>query len=285
MRVHIAAPTITDTTTLTSVLTELETDYTTGDWGDLPEQSVDMDAAVVVLPAADTPDIENLLVEAGIAVGQGIPVLIVTERDVPDALLRSTQVVRLEAAALRAEALKFHLSLFLQRIGKGVRTDEEAARLPLLTSTDLRNFHERLEEVRAQGRNRWQSYEDLVHSIFTSAGADIVAPRDRTDRGFDFAVALPRLTQNFGPLVVEVKTSSSPRILRESARKLAGIVMREHLGLGLLLFDQTERSTSVSVPTVPMVITMSFDELLSKLEREPLERALIRARNEAVHRL
>jgi hypothetical protein len=58
-------------------------------------------------------------------------------------------------------------------------------------------------------------------------------------------------------------------------------VLAHRGGLGLLLYPGPE----VELPTIPMTVALSFEQLLSELDSRSLGEVLISARNEAIHRL
>jgi len=86
-------------------------------------------------------------------------------------------------------------------------------------------------------------------------------------------------------VVVEVKTSASPRVLLSAANQLQSLVLQQSAALGLLVFDDGDLPPAFALQVVPMVISLGTNELLESLRESPLSQVLWDARRDAVHRL
>lgn len=104
----------------------------------------------------------------------------------------------------------------------------------------------------------------------------------------DFAIYFPASATDLGVVLVEVKAISATRpkpaakaFLTDASRKLSQRVRASRSGLGLLVYE----GDTVSLPTTPMTIALSINELERRLALEPLGQVLRQARNEAIHAL
>lgn len=251
-------------------------------WSDLPGWN-DADAVVAVLTGSRRGR-ENVLVEVGIALGRGLPLLVLQGDDEPAPLpLQLAEVSSARTNLRNAEALRFHLQLFLRRLSSEAQIEP---RPPEAHRVDVEELRRSLEKLRrSSGTRRGHEYELWVVQLFRLAGADVAEPANPRDRGFDLAVALPGVSAEPGPLLVEVKVPAQPLDLAGAAFRLQELVLRERAGLGLLLFEDRHLRYGFGVQTTPMVVAMGFDELLFSLERHDgsLTGALRTARNESVH--
>jgi hypothetical protein len=243
----------------------------------------DVDAAVAVLTGSRGGR-ENVVFELGIALGRGLPLLVLQGDEPAQLPLELTEVLSARTNLQNAEALRFHLELFLDRLSSGTAIKPPP---PEPHRVDVGELRRSLDELRRSSKPRGQDYEQWVARLFRLAGADVVEPRDPEDRGFDLAVALPGVSPEPGPLFVEVKVPAQPLDLAGATSRLHELVLRERAGLGLLLFEDRRLRYGFGFQTTPMVVAMGFDELLFSLERHDgsLTRALYAARNESVHRL
>jgi hypothetical protein len=301
MRVYLSAPEGADLSVLRDVLANLDAEVVT--WSDRDGTRwrplhawEDVDAAVVVLMPLSRGDYERTLIEAGIALGRQVPLLILTEYGLPSDLYQVAKVVEMHGILLNPEALRFHLSLFLKSLSVSGEGGEpwiwsQSLHFDRWLSNqsfrfDLEPFRARLEEIRdlPTRQTKYSKYEEWVADVFRAGGAEVAIPATNfKDRGFDFVVAMPDLDFRTGPLVVEVKLSSSPRALTDSALRLQYLVLQEQAGLGLLLFEDEDLPETFVIQIVPMVVSLGFNELVRRLEHETLAQVLIQARNEAVH--
>lgn len=304
MRVYLSAPQGADLSVLRDVLTDLGAEVVTSSdsdgtrWRSLPAWE-GVDAAVVVLIPLSRGDYQRTLVEAGIALGLRVPLLILTEYGTPSDLYQVAKVVEMQGILLNPDALRFHLSLFLKSLSATGEGREPWALSQSLhfdhwlsnqtSHFDLKPFRSRLEEIRklpTRAGKKYSKYEEWVADLFRAAGADVARPTtDLKDRGFDFAVAMPDLDFRTGPLVIEVKLSNSPKTLADAALRLQYLVLQERAGLGLLLYEDEDLPKAFVLQVVPMVVSLGFNDLVRQLEHETLAQVILQARDEAVHRL
>jgi hypothetical protein len=249
-------------------------------------KDVDVDAVVAVLTAGGGRYYESILFELGIAFGRRLP-LLVLQGDEPTPLpIDLAEVSSARTNLQNAEALRFHLELFLHRVSAGMATEPPPAEAHRVDVEELRRSLDELRRSRSP-KTRGQDYERWVVRLFRLAGADVVESRSPRERGFDLAVALPGVSPDPSPLLVEVKVTARPLDLTDAAFRLQELVLRERAGLGLLLYEDGSVSYEFGVRIAPIVLAMALDELLFLLGRHDgsLTEALRTARNEAVHRL
>jgi hypothetical protein len=275
------------------VLAELEaTVSTSADTSLLDGRLVDEHepiAAVVALFAGPMMDRwGSVQFECGVAIGRGLPLLVLTEEAFPFTLNLSdtsgARVAELRGTINNREALRFHLGLFLKEVAAGVPTGP-AADSARGNRVDVETLRRRFDELHTvSGSHLGLELERLVSDIFKESGLD-VALAQQDDRGFDLVAATPSLGLQGRPLVVEIKSVRNPSSLNNAAQALQYLVLQERAGLGLLLFDDTRLPSGFALQVVPMVIALGLGELLRELETATLYDVLIQARNDAVHRL
>lgn len=292
MRVYLSAPQGADLSVLRDVLADLGAEAVTSSDSDAtrwrPLRAWEgVDAAVVVLIPLSRGDSERTLIEAGIALGRQVPLLILTEHGTPSDLYQVAKVAEMHGILLNPDALRFHLSLFLKSLsatGEGREPWVLSQSLHFdhwlrnkTSHFDLKPFRSRLEEIRKLPTRvaKYSKYEEWAADLFRAAGAEVAIPTDLKDRGFDFAVAMPDLDFRTGPLVVEVKLSSSPKVLTDAALRLQYLVLQERAGLGLLLYEDEDLPKTFALQVVPMVVSLGFNDLVRQLEHETLAQVLI----------
>jgi hypothetical protein len=293
VRVYVSVAAGIDPSVLLEVLAELDATVSTSEETSLLDDHLTDDlgpiAAVVALFAGPAMDRGGAVqFEAGIALGRGLPLLIVSEEASPFTLnlgdVSGAHVAELRGTISNREALRFHLGLFLKEVPEVAlrTTSADSARGNRL---DIRPLRRRFDEIHSvSGSHPGLELERLVSDIFSQSGLE-VALAQREDRGFDLVAAMPSLGLGGRPLVVEIKSVRNPSNLNKAALALQYLVLQERAGLGLLLFDDAQLPSGLALSVVPMVITLGIGELLRDLETETLYDVLIRARNDAVHRL
>lgn len=244
------------------------------------------DAAVVVLPTArNRRGLPAVLVETGIAAARQLPLLLIVPPDgaVPSALATLQSV---KADLSNQPALSLHIGLFARGLeGKTQEPSRPSGfAQPILTSDAADAFEVRLAALSASPPGaRGLAIERLVMDILVAAGADVeVEPRDR-DWGVDAAAVIPGEEQRLGLLVIEVKDRLDRASRTAAERQLQAYVLDSRAGLGLLLYGRSE--TRGPTPSTPLVLSMSIDQLITELRSRPLGRILLRARNDAIHRM
>lgn len=302
MRVYLSVPQGADLSVLRDVLANLGAEVVTSSGRDgAPWRPLHawegVDAAVVILIPLSRGDYERTLIEAGIALGRQVPLLILTEYEFPSELYQAAKVVEMHGILLNPEALRFHLSLFLKSLsvrGEGGEPWYWSQSLHFdrwlsnqSSRFNLEPFRSRLEEIRKlpTPQAKYSKYEEWVADVFRAAGAEVAIPTGFKDRGFDLAVAMPDLDFRTGPLVVEMKLSRSPKALIDAAHRLQYVVLQEQAGLGLLLYEDEDLPKTFVLQVVPMVVSLGINDLVRQLEHETLAQVIIQARNEAVDQL
>ncbi len=292
MRVYISAPSRVDLSTLKMVLAELNVQYVPTEDAHVAARSSDedwpsVDAVLAVLSNLGDAHHEQVYFEAGLALGRGIPVLLLADQDYHPRVPALAATLFVRANLANPEALRFHLGLWLRKVAQP--NTGEGRSQPRLQGqqVDVPRLRDSLSRLRGQvsGTARGRALELWVGDLFRSGGGDLVAPSDPADRGFDFVADLPGLSPRTGPLVVQVKSTTSPRALVAAALHLQSQVLQQRAGLGLLLFDDDDLPLHFALQVVPMVISFGADELLRELEHASLADVLARSRDEAVHRL
>ncbi len=282
MRVFLSASADADTHVLREALHELgaeslaTTDISSG--GGLNSVLQPTDRLIALLhdsPVGNT----AVLVEIGIAIGMHLPVLVIAPPGSPiPAALGDVIVVR--GAADDPAALQLPLKLFL-RAEAG-----QASPPPTLSADrsqlDLTKFRQQLALLETnEGSESGPALETFVADLLRYAGAQVEQqPVSDTDRP-DIALAVPGAEGRLGTVIVEIKASRDREVLLSGASQLVDYVLALRAGLGVLIYPGPE----MQLPTIPMTVALSLEQLLTELGSRPLGEVLVRARNEAIHRL
>ena len=286
MRCFISSPIDTDTKVLEALLSELgvESVHTTktGPGALFAEQSTeDADFFVAVLSSkkggASPP---GVLVETGIALGKGLPTLLIAPPPtrVPLAL---TTISTVHASVSDRNALELHLRLFFRL--PDTRSAQQAATstLPKLLSLDFGRELTAIEQL--PSRNRASAFEEVVVDLFRASGGN-VAERSGGDGGVDAAVALPDDESHLGLVLIQAKYGTqSVRAIKTAQSKLQEQVLQRGAGLGLLILGGLG-DQAFAIQEMPMIVTMSAEDLANRTREESLAEVLRQARNEAIHR-
>ncbi|MFE3170065.1 hypothetical protein ACFXPA_04780 [Amycolatopsis sp. NPDC059090] len=256
------------------------------------------DCAVAVLPSQSAGTAEGLaavFIEIGVVVGREIPILVVVEPpDAPPPALAGATVVR--ALANNVDALRLHIRMFMLSIAAS-----DAAQRPTppaaLEPSSLAGFRARLEAIRNPPQRPrssgggmvsirgWQLLQ-LVYDVLSSAGAVVAAEVELSSeprRDADAVAYIPGTESVLGAIIVEVKLRRFTEAdLRNAEQQLLANMKVGRVSFGLLVYDGLATSAN-KFRTIPFVLALSIDELLSELEYMPLGEMLVRARNRAVH--
>jgi hypothetical protein len=253
----------------------------------------DITFAVAVLPetVGDTrpvaPGRAAILVEIGIAVGRGIPTLVITDPDSPPTQALAT----MPQAAIDLkdrDTLRLHVGVFARTSIAEHRlasrpTELDLASTKLDAATERGRLHEILDR---SGPVPALTFERFVVDLLSRAAGGQVetnAMVREVDGGVDAVIGLGG--PNGPPLVILVEIKRlrrSPAGLAEAAHQLLHYLATRRADLGLIVLDQPI-SDAARDALPPMILAFSADELLDQLAREPLDQILRRARNRAVH--
>jgi hypothetical protein len=232
-----------------------------------------------------SPEVPNLAIELGIALGRRVPTLIVlSPGEIPVSILVGVPYVTADPG--NEEALASHLDIFMARLKKKPRgrrwpPPAQKQRLPW-----LQDEMSRLESSGQPGR----LLEDLVVRILRSAGGTSswepgtteLEPAGR-DRGVDIAAWLPALEPTLSnPVLIQVKAGAlSPNVVRQAARRFGSTIRGSELAL-LVYWDRTGKTIDPVDAPFP-ILCMSVEGLARRVEEGTLISYLIARRNAAAH--
>jgi hypothetical protein len=150
----------------------------------------------------------------------------------------------------------------------------------LLSKTESGRLRRRL--ASARGRD----FEQLVKTMFESAGYVASETLGPEDQGVDFAVWVDSLQHSFGnPIIVQVKDRLSRGVAAHNEEILRWAIQRSRGRLGLLIYGSSYQPSEETLGKGgwPLVLRFGASELLSLFERGAFESKLIELRNRAVH--
>lgn len=243
------------------------------------------DAAIAILPdERNRAGVPAVFVEVGIAVARGLPLLVVLPKTqkLPAAL---ATVQNVKTSLDNREALQLHVRLFVRSLRAQPASETPQSPEPSPLNADVAaEFRARLRRVRALPR-RERELEQLVADLLRAGGAQVEErPRlPRTGHQVDAAAVVPGEEQSLGIVIVEIRSFSSRGQLQGAEHQLQSYVLETGGGLGLLVYDgdggQEPRHTT------PFILSLPVEQLIGALEDASLPRILLRARNEAAHRM
>lgn len=250
----------------------------TGYW--LPE----VDFVLAVFPERsswETPP--ALLLDIGVAIGKGIPVLLIAEP--PRRVDASLAPLPLAAISLHNQAaLTEQITRFISSIESSHRPVGEDA--PRVDHRVLDAISLDLEALRDSPLDSGQSgyrFEEIALRLLRAAGAEV--ERGNLDFGHDAAGWVPGTETLFSdPLLFQFKLLQEPRVPPATLAKLADYVARRGAGFGVMICFSTSPAT-IKWPenTSPSVIAFEIMDLLRQLRTQTLAAVLRNRRNAAVH--
>lgn len=246
----------------------------------------DVDFVLAVFPARsewETP--AALLLDVGIAIGKGVPILIVAEPPRRlDAALAPLPLVRVPLG--QKAALAARVSQFVNAIHGGVRPVGDDA--PAVDHRLLDELTHDLEALREQPFDASQSplqFEEITMRLLRACGAEL--EKSRPDLGYrhDAAGWVPGTETVFPePLFFEFRLLRRAEVPRQKLDELAGIAARHGGGFGVLICFSLD-SEPIPWPEAiwPMVLAFEITDLIRQLRDRPLAAVLRNQRNAAVH--
>ena len=243
----------------------------------------DVDFVLAVFPAR--PDWETppaLLLDIGVAIGKGVPVLIIAEppRKV-DAALAPLPLARVSLG--HKSALSARIDQFANAIVGGSRPvgdDVPAVDHRILDSVTLD-----LEVLRDQPFTPQTSrqFSEIAMRLLRACGAEV--EESRVDGGYDAAGWVPGTETLFPePLFFEFRLLRQAEVPRQKLDQLAGIAARRGGGFGVLIaFTLDSRPVPWPESAWPMVLTFEMTELIHELRQQSLAAVLRNRRNAVVH--
>jgi hypothetical protein len=244
----------------------------------------DVDFVLAVFPARsewDTP--AALLIDVGVAIGRGTPVLVIAEppRKV-DAALAPLPLAKVPLG--HRAALAARVNQFVNSIRGGSRPvggDVPAVDHRILDSVALEL--EVLKEQPFEPGVAPRQFSEIAMRLLRACGAEL--EESRLDGGYDAAGWVPGTETLFpDPLLFEFRLLRRAEIPRQKLDQLAGIAARHGAGFGVLIaFPLDSKPMPWPDSTWPMILTFEIKELIQKLRHQSLAAVLRNRRNAAVH--
>lgn len=227
---------------------------------------------IVCVLHGDTPS-QNVLIEIGMAIGLGKPLLVLSvgKTEIPFDLSGSTVFV---TDLHNEKLLSFHLDLFLRSLSE--RRKSKASPQPSLPTirdaTPLQLFDSDLEQSTAV-------------AIARVGGRVTIPSRTSGERTPDLLMWLPQFDKNlFNPAAVEVTGGTADVDLETLKLRLASFVRSTGLQCGLIVVNSValEREARKLKP-IPYVFVLTLNELKAKLQSSELASWVKHERNRLAH--
>ena len=235
--------------------------------------------AVAVLPASrpdgtPTTTPATIFLEAGIVLGRGVPLIVLTEdpdEDLPVLGGLASNVWTIAGAKDEA-SLRLHLTLFT----KVLETHRPARdSVPRVEPSAAPSATPPTETIDRRGQGLQEEVLALLRADGARVESEAVSGRgDRVD-----AVALIRgADAALGPVLIEVKALQGHG-LSAAVNQLAAFVVRTGANFGLVVYDGPRQGSASGFP----IAAMHIDELREHVRHGSLGPALIHIRNTAAH--
>jgi hypothetical protein len=133
--------------------------------------------------------------------------------------------------------------------------------------------------------SRGRAFEKFVSSLFDKASIPVATEVEQSEHGIDLAFWLDDVSRVIAnPVLAEVKTRIDEGSWKENSAQLLHYlnVMRAQCGI-LVTLEARPPNVPRYTRTLPFVVTLNADELVSLLSNRELGTELIRVRNLAVH--
>jgi hypothetical protein len=241
-------------------------------------------AVLVVLTDHHSP---NTLVETGLAMGLGRPVLLIAEDSaisdglVPDPLL--SRLPRVRAKLGDRDALRFHVGAFLDGVEQRPPADRspQRPRQPSVQLTRKRTTRPSHPESELE-RRLLSSFEDAQE-----VEAVLLEPQLDGSRRFrpDFALWLRDPRQVIpNPLIIELVGGEAVRRGSGERRLVQLQKYASHTGVGAVMLVEDAEGRSLSLLNLsPLIFRIGLSELEGLLLAEQLVPEMMRARNSLAH--
>jgi hypothetical protein len=234
--------------------------------------------AVAVLPSSGPDETRataraNIFLEAGIALGRGLPLIVLAEdpdEDLP-ALGGLASNVWTIAGAKDEASIRLHLTLFTKVLETHSRARDPGPRPEVPAALTVTPSF-------APIRRRDQSLEEEVISLLEAGGAKVESKAG--DNRVDAAALIPGAERVLGPVPIEVK-SLQGRGLPEVVKQLAAYLARSRAMFGLVVYDGPRQEADA--PSGFPIVALHIDELRERVSDGSLGSTLIYIRNTAVH--
>ncbi len=226
----------------------------------------------------------DVAIQAGIAAGQGLPVLLV----VPPQLPRPADTLGLVVAPCPLDdfdTLRLHLWAFVSTMPS--RAALEASRAsdePV--AFDATAVLKQLYAINGDDSSASLQVERLIAAVLSRVGAEFVENPEHAepDGRVDLAVLPSRSSTEI--LLIEVKAGRlSEERLSGAERQLQSYVIERHANLGLVLYHDFADNHWPSPRTIPLVIRMSARELIAGLVTNSLPQLINGVARDAARRL
>lgn len=284
----VIAPSYADLSALRTVLAELDITATATTQLLVGAQlaTVPLDEfsfAVAVLPASGpdgtpTATPATIFLEAGIALGRGVPLIVLAEdpdEDLPVLGGLASNVWTIAGAKDEA-SIRLHLTLFTKVLESHTPARDSVPRLEQSAAPSVTPSTE------TTGR-REQSLQEEVLGLLQAGGATIEsqAVSGGGDR-VDAAALIPGTERVLGPVLIEVKALHGHG-LPAAVNQLAAFLARSGAMFGLVVYDGP-RQEPAPASGFPIAV-MHIDELREQVRRGSLGSTLVYSRNAVAHGL
>lgn len=231
----------------------------------------------------------NLWFELGLAHGIKAPVFIIAEPDVESPL--SPAIPYIQTNAINQETLDLHLDAFLLNTPKRRRKQPPPGRSKIAqkhSPLKLEQARKDLEAVRVSaGPVVEKEFGSIIARILQQAGYSVVLSPAQSIRDADMAVWIDETNTPLNPVLLDLKLGFlSDAALEQHEKALRSAIAARRGGSGLVVYlDRTKKTFRKERPSVlPVVVSISADELIEVARTRSLAELLRTVRNESVHR-
>lgn len=249
-------------------------------------QMQDSDFVIVILD-----DSENVSFELGMAIGLKKPIFIlVSTKNVSLPVYVSEQTYTI-AEPTDYEKINYSFRFFLDNLAKRhPKVVRKISKLPKkiikgkTISQDLAYSWSRRENYTGQ------QLEEGILELFHNLRIDILAENRNkaTDFQADFSIWIDELNSVIGnPIIVEAKLNRNRNALKNAVDQLSNYLKKYNSNskTGLLIYDNPSGESLTDLYSYsPLVLSISFQDLVSKLTIKSLPEVILELRNHVIHK-
>jgi nucleoside 2-deoxyribosyltransferase len=246
-------------------------------------QIQDSDFIVVVLD-----DSTNVSFELGMAIGVKKPIFILlpsSNETLPLYVAEQTYTI---AEPTDYEKINYSFQFFLDNLSKNLKVERKTQRISRkiikgkLISKDL------VDSLKNRQISSAQNFEESIGELFKTLNIDVLAENKykATDFQADFSLWIDELNSVVGnPIIVEAKFNRNRNSLRGAVEQLSSYLKKYNSKTGLLIYNNPTNEQFVELFSYsPLVLSISFQDLLDKLTSESLPEIILKLRNQVIHK-
>jgi hypothetical protein len=293
MRCFLSYSFRTDISVIKRILTENNVYYVSPvdslEYGDnmvttIRRQIQDSDFIVAVLD-----DSTNVSFELGMAIGVKKPIFILlptNNESLPVYVAEQTYTI---AEPTDYEKINYSFQFFLDNLSKRYqKVERKTQRISRKTIKGKIISNDLADSLKNRQISSAQNFEESIGELFKTLNIDVLAENKykATDFRADFSLWIDELNSVVGnPIIVEAKFNRNRNSLRDAVEQLSSYLKKYNSKTGLIIYNNPTNESFVELFSYsPLVLSISFQDLLDKLTSESLPEIILKLRNQVIHK-